>query len=202
MSTGKINARIDRFAELAKLGEVVFHAKDLANLWQIENSNTLYTTIKRYVKRGLLFRIYKGFYSLKPVKEINSLFLGIKALHEFSYVSTETVLSRQGIISQVSDQITLISSKSKRFSIGDLHYLSRKLADRHLFNSAGIIAENGARTATSERAAADLLYFNPRFHFDGASLLDWRKVKNLQKEIGYSSTPQYYDFTQSKRRPA
>lgn len=195
MSTGKLNIKIDRFAELAKLGEVVFHTKDLANLWRVKSPNTLHTALKRYVKRGLLFRIYRGFYSLKSAQEINPLFLGIKALHEFSYVSTESVLAREGIVSQVSDKITLVSSKSKRFSINNSHYLSRKLADCYLFNPAGVISENGIRIATPERAVADLLYFNPRFHFDGASLVNWRKVKSLQKKIGYSLTPQYYDFT-------
>lgn len=182
----------DKFAQIARLGESVFHTQDLASLWQIKNSNTLYTLIKRYKKRGLLFGVYKGFYSLKPVDQIDQTMLGIKALHNFAYVSTETVLVQAGIIQQNIHDITFISSQSKKFSIGDNHYRSRKLKDLYLFQPAGIIDERGIKIATVERAIADLLYFNPKAYFDGEKLIDWQKVKNIQKEIGYPLTPERY----------
>jgi len=200
MSTGKSNTTLKRFAELAKMGELVFHTKDLSNLWQIENPNTLHTTLTRYAKQKLLFRIFRGFYSLKPVEQINPLLLGVKALHTYAYVSGETVLAKSGIIQQNVSQITLISSKSKKFSIGDNQYYSRKLSDRFLYNPTGIIKQDGINTATTERAVADLLYFNPKYYFDAAYLIDWEKVKDIQKRIGYPLTPQHYDFTQPKRR--
>jgi Tfp pilus assembly protein PilZ len=187
-SITKLNKSVqkgDRFAQIARIGEVVFHAKDLANLWQIKDPNTLYTAIKRYIKRGSLFRIYKGFYSIKPIEQIDPLFLGIKALHEFAYVSAETVLFNAGIIQQKVSAITLVSSKSENFSIGDNQYISRKLNDKYLFNSAGIFEKDGIKTASVERAIADLLYFNSKAHFDADKLINWKKVKKLQKEIGY-----------------
>ena len=115
MSTDKNNIKnikLNRFAQIAKLGITIFHAKDLANLWQIKETNTLYTTLARYTKQELLYRIYKGFYALKPINKLDSLLLGLKALHGFSYVSAETILSQAGIIFQSSNNITLISSKS------------------------------------------------------------------------------------------
>lgn len=197
MSTGYNNNTSERFAELARIGERVFHARDLANLWHIKDNNNLYTTLKRYVKRGLLFRIYKGFYSLRSISEIDPLFLGLKALHEYGYISTETILIEAGIIQQKIDWITLVSSKSKKFSVGQNNYWSRKLSEKFLFNAAGISKKNDIFIANSERAAADLLYFNPRAYFDGARLIDWKKVKKMQKEIGYPLTPQYYDSSSS-----
>jgi len=195
MSTEKNNTRLkkivrqeDRFAKIARLGEVVFHTKDLANLWQIENKNTLYTTIKRYIKKGLLFRIYKGFYSIKPIDEIDPLLMGVKALHKFTYISAETVLSMEGIIQQSVSQITLISSQSKKFSIGDYNYYSRKLNDKFLYNSVGTFNKNGVKIASAERAVADLVYFNPKMYFDGRKFINWRKVKKIQKAMGYSVT--------------
>jgi predicted transcriptional regulator of viral defense system len=202
MSTGYDNSVAERFVQLARMGETVFHARDLANLWGIRNNNTLYTTLKRYVERGLLFRIYKGLYSLAPASEIDPLFLGIKAIHEYGYISTETILEKAGVIAQKINWITLVSSKSRKFSAGGNEYRSRKLADKFLFNSAGIENENGVFFARSERAAADLLYFNPEAYLDGANLLDWKKVRNLQKEIGYPLTSKYYDYSKSKRRGA
>lgn len=202
MSTGYYNNVSERFAQLARMGEKVFHTRDLANLWQIKNNNTLYTTLKRYTERGLLFRIYKGLYALVPAAEIDPLLLGIKALHEYSYVSTETILAEAGVIAQKINWITLVSSKSKKFSVGDNDYWSRKLADKFLFNSAGVENKNGVFLAQPERAAADLLYFNPNAYLDGANLLDWKKVRKLQKEIGYPLTSKYYDYSKSKRRGA
>lgn len=194
MSTAKTNLKSkntsykQRFSQLAKLGAVVFHAGDLANLWQIKNPNTLHTTLKRYTQDGMLIRIQRGLYSLLPVNKIDSKLLGIKALHQYAYISTETVLAQAGIIFQSIPQITLISSVSKKFSLGDNQYYSRQLADKFLFNDAGIVLQNGIQTAIPERAVADLLYFNPKYHFDAQNLIDWKKVRAIQKQIGYPQT--------------
>lgn len=192
-------ARSERFAQIAKLGEIIFHAQDLANLWQIKSKNTLYTALKRYAQKGLLFRVYKGLYSIKPVDEIDSRLLGVKALHSPAYVSCETILAQAGIINQNIGNITLISSKSKKFSVAGYVFYSRKLQDKYLQQTAGIILEDRIRAATVERAAADLLYFNPRYFFDNEKQINWREVKKIQKLIGYPLTPKRYDFTKSQR---
>lgn len=189
---GKIQ-NLNRFAELARLGEVVFHTDDLANLWHLTNKNTLYTTIKRYREQGLLFRIHKGFYALKNPKEIDPLLLGVKALHGYAYVSTETILREQGIIQQELQAITLISSQTKRFTVAGNMYYSRKLPDKFLYQPNGIITTaNGVRKAMPERAVADLLYFNTHAYFDAGKRIDWKKVRALQKELGYPLTKQRY----------
>jgi predicted transcriptional regulator of viral defense system len=199
MSTGLISREntkiknLNRFAELARLGEVVFHTGDLANLWQISSKNTLYTTIKRYVERGLLFRIHKGYYAIKDPKNIDPLLLGVKAIHGNVYVSTETILAEEGVIQQNIPAITLVSNQSKRFSVVGNAYYSRQLADSFLYQSKGIITlANGVRKASKERAIADLLYFNPHAYFDAEKLINWKKVRSLQKDIGYPLTPQRY----------
>ncbi|OGZ46070.1 MAG: hypothetical protein A3J54_02485 [Candidatus Ryanbacteria bacterium RIFCSPHIGHO2_02_FULL_45_13b] len=184
---------LNRFAELARLGEVVFHIDDLANLWHITNKNTLYTTLKRYTKQKLIFRIQQGFYAIKSPAEIDPLLLGVKALHDYAYVSTETILADEGIVQQEVPAITLISNKTKQFSVVGRRYYSRKLADKFLYQSNGIItATNGVRKATRERAMADLLHFNPHAYVDAAHLIDWKKVGVLQKELGYSLTLKRY----------
>ena len=188
MSTVTRNTTQQRFAYLAKLSEIVFHSKDLANLWGIKNKNTLHTTLKRYAQQGLIYRIYRGFYALKPISELDPYLLGVKALHEYAYISTETVLANVGIINQVIDKITLISSKSKKFKIGNHNFYSRQLDDRFLYQTIGIENINGVKVATPARAVADLIYFNPRAHFDNPKLIDWKEVKNIQKIIGYPIT--------------
>lgn len=183
MSTGQSNTTQSRFAKLARLGEQVFHTQDLANLWGIGNKNTLYTTLKRYTKAGLIFRVYKGLYSIKPVDKVDPYLLGVKALHKFAYISTETILSKAGIILQDIQYITIISSESKKFSIGDINYRSRQLDDKFLFQTNGIDIKGGVNIATTDRAVADLLYFQPSFYFDNPNQIDWSGVRKIQKEV-------------------
>lgn len=202
MSTGYRNKNLPdtnvsrRFAKLAELGEKAFHVRDLANLWGITNANTLYTTLKRYAEQRLLYRIQKGLYAVKPIGQISPKFLGLKALHEYAYVSCETVLAEAGIMQQKMEWITLVSSRSKRFSLGGTQYYSRKLADRFLYNPTGIAERDGAREAIVERALADLLYFNPHAYFDAGSsrLIDWGEVKRIQERIGYPLTLKRYPW--------
>jgi predicted transcriptional regulator of viral defense system len=119
MSTVKQNTALARFAQIASLKEQVFHINDLANPWEIKNKNTLHITVSRYVKQGLLFRIYRGFYSLIPPEKIDKNLLGIKAIHGYAYLSCETVLVNAGIIQQDIQYTTFISSQSNRFSIAN-----------------------------------------------------------------------------------
>ncbi len=180
MYTVKNNTN-NRIALLSRMGEQVFHIDDLANIWKISNINTLHTTLKRYTKQGILYRIYRGFYSLLPLESIDPYLLGVKAIHSFSYISTETVLYQQGVISQSPQYISIISKLSKRFTIGDYHYYVRQLRDGFLFQDIGIFEKDGVRFATKERAIADLLYFNPKAFFDMRLQVNWQKVKKIQK---------------------
>lgn len=182
----------DRFAKLARLGATLFHVGDLASLWQIHNAHNVHVTLKRYADRGLLIRVYRGLYALKPLEQIDPFLIGIKALHRFAYVSTETVLSDAGIIQQEMQSITLISSLSKKFSVGANHFVSRKLTDRFLYNECEIYEKRGIKKATVERAVADMLYFNSRAYFDADKNIDWQKVREIQEAVGYPLTPFRY----------
>lgn len=177
-----------RISLLARQPQTVFHASDLARLWGIEKDNTLHGLLTRYHKKGLLFRIYKGLYSLQPLEKIDPFLLGVKALHAYAYVSTESILVQAGVMAQAIYHITLIGDRSVHFQIGRYSYLSRQLQDKFLYNPAGIIQENGIFKATPERALVDLWYFNPKAYVDGQDTFDKEKIKALQKEIGYPLT--------------
>jgi len=179
----------DRIVILARQKQSIFHTQDLARLWGIENLNTLYSLLRRYHSKRILFRIYKGLYSLLPVDQLDALIVGAKALHSFAYVSTETVLVEAGIIAQADYHYTFVSAHSRRFQIGNRSFISRQLKDEYLYNSAGISEKNGLLIASLERAVADLLYFNPKVYLDGVDRLDFAKVRDIQKEVGYPLTP-------------
>jgi len=174
-----------RIETLLKLKEKLFHTNDLALLWGITNKNTLYTTIKRYLQKGILISVHKGFYSTISIDQIDPFKLAISHLHRFAYVSCETVLIREGIIFQKENYLTLISSISKKFSIAGHTYLVRQLKDNYLYHGRGIDNINTVMTANVERSIADLLYFNPEFYFDNKKKIDWKKVREIQKDIGY-----------------
>lgn len=197
MSTVKRNGISQRFLDLAILGEEVFHTRDLANLWEISDKNTLHTTLKRYTQKGLLHRIYRGFYSIRPIEEINPWELGLKAMHEYAYIGAETVLFTEGIINQWPHAVTIISSKSRRFTIGQNDYSARQLNEIYLYNPDGILIKNKFMVSTVERAIADILYFNPLYYFDNDKLINWAKVKRIQKSLGYPSTLKRYDTPKS-----
>lgn len=152
--------------KLLKAEGKLFHTQDLAVIWENNNKNTLYTTIKRYVQKGVLIPVFKGLYSTVPISSLDPYLLGSYVLHSFCYVSTETVLYNAGLISQKVYSITFVSSVSKKFTVGDNSYLSRRLKDELLFNQEGIYEKDGIFWATSERAVSDILYFNPNYHLD------------------------------------
>lgn len=170
---------------LLKENRQIFSTRDLALLWQISNDNTLYTTVKRYLQKGILVPIQKGLYATVPLEKIDPIFLGTSFLKTYCYLTCEYVLSLNGLIFQPLDQITFVSTVSKKFKIAGHSYFSRKMADRYLFNETGLITKNGLKIASSERAAADMLYFRPGFHFDNKLSLDMKKVNLLRKEVGY-----------------
>lgn len=170
---------------LLKLDRKLYHTRDLALLWNIRNANTLYTTIARYVRKGILIPIHKGFYSTVPPDQLDPYELGAGLLHAWSYVSCETVLFTHGVISQAPQAITLVSSVSRSMTAGAHRYLVRRMKPEFLHQPGGITQTNGVFVATLSRAIADVLYFHPRYHFDAPTVIDWSDVNAIQKEIGF-----------------
>jgi hypothetical protein len=174
-----------RIRELIQLDRKLYHTNDLAILWGIANKNTLYKTISRYIDKSILFPVYKGLYSTVPIDLLNPIQLGRAIIHRFAYLTTESVLAGAGIISQRIYDYTFASDQSKRLTVGHWTFRYRKLKDIYLHNPSGISEQSGDFVATVERAVADLLYFNPRYHFDVREAIDFEAVRAVQKEIGY-----------------
>jgi len=168
---------------LLKQNRHLFHTRDLRILWQLDNPETLRRTISRYIKKGTLIPIYRGFYSTLPLEKIDQLELGATAIHEYSYVSTETVLVQNGIIFQNILAYTFCSTKTKSIHIGDNTYKSRQLKDTYLYNKTGIIDKGNYQIACPERAIADMLYFNPKYYFDAKDQMNQDLFQTIRKEV-------------------
>lgn len=158
--------QIDKLNQLLRSAQKLFHTQDLALLWGVENRNTLYTTIKRYVKKGTLIKITKGLYSTVPPDQIDKFALGSALIHKFCYVSCETVLVREGVINQNIVPVTFMSSVSLKIEFNGTLYVYRRLKPEILFNPTGVERKDGYFMAGKERALSDMLYINPKYYFD------------------------------------
>ena len=174
-----------RIAELIRSGRTVFHTQDLMLLWRMENDNTLYTTIKRYIQKGILFSIRKGVYSLLPPDKLDPIILGPILIHKYCYLSTETILEQAGLMPQIITSLTFVSESSQKITYLNRVYAYRQLKPEFLYNKSGVYEDGGTFLATVERAIADLWYFNPKYHLDNLSQVDMRQVKKIQKDVGY-----------------
>ncbi len=177
------NIKQNRFLSIAKINTTIFQVNDLARVWGVNNRNTLSTSLKRYIKDGLIYRLYRGLYSIKPLTELDPLLLGAKALNGYCYLSGETILAKHGIIFQQVEYFTFVGEKSKRFEIGDYKYYCRQLKDDFLYNDIGVEKTGKFNIATLERAVADILYFNSKYHFDNPDIINWKEVKKIQKFV-------------------
>ena len=156
----------ERLAKLALMNEKVFHIDDLATIWSMENRQALRILLARYTQKGILHRIWRGLYSIIDPKNIDPFLLGIKALHQYGYVSCETVLFNEGIINQIPINITLVSNVSKIFSILGHDYRVRKMKDDFLYDNFGVSIKDGIMTANASRAKKDMGYFNNKKYYD------------------------------------
>ncbi len=174
-----------RINELIGTKQYLFHTNDLAMIWGLDNSNTLYKTISRYLERGRLFQVYKGLYSTIPVNELDPIDLGPAIIHRYTYLSTETVLSEAGVISQAVYDYTYVAGISKRITVGKWSFRYRQMKSDFLYNPEGIEMRDGRMVATVERAAADLLYYSPHYYFDVPDIIEFNKVREIQEKVGY-----------------
>jgi hypothetical protein len=109
-----------------------------------------------------------------------------------SYISFETVLTREGLNFQYYGNIFVASYMNKEITIGDQKITFVRMKDYVLSNSTGIEHTSGVATALPERAFLDRVYVSKDYHFDNLRSLDWNKVmeilpiynnKRLEKKI-------------------
>src|SRR3989337_2417083 len=85
-------------------------------------------------------------------------------------------------IKRYTDKGILIPvQKGLYFTISGNQYISRRLKDECLFRNAGISEVNKVFIATTERALADTLYFDPKFHFDSNVNINLELLTKIQK---------------------
>ncbi len=167
------NMENDYLLKLLKSKNSVFSTKEVALLWENSDSNFVRQKLYRYSKSGKLHPIHRGFYSKE--KDYNKLELATK-IYTPAYISLETVLFQEGVVSQFYSQIFIASYLSRDLVIDGQKYSFRKIKNSVLINDLGINFVNGYNIASLERAFLDVIYLNKDYHFDNLLSVDWAKV--------------------------
>lgn len=132
----------------------LFHLQHLKVLTKME-SHTLRVALKRLNDKGFIQRICRGFYAnpLNPpgLEDVSGI------IYAPSYISLESALSRWGLLSQIPQTLTCVTTKlPRKFSttFGDIGY--HQLKKEYFW---GFIQEGKHFIAEPEKALLDYLYF-------------------------------------------
>lgn len=156
--------------------KTVFTYKDILLLWGESGSEAAIVRLHQYVRKGNLYRIRRGIYAKD--KNYNKAELATRIFAP-SYISFETVLSKEGVIFQFYGQIFIASYLTREITIDGQKYSFRKVKNSILTHAAGVEHKDESSIAIKERAFLDTLYINTDYHFDNLGGLDWNKVFDI-----------------------
>src|SRR3989338_459096 len=183
---------------LLRSPKTVFSTKDAALLWDESNEVIVSNRLKKYVNASKLIRVRRGLYAKD--KNYNHFELAT-LIYTPSYVSFETVLTREGVNFQYYGNIFVASYVSREIQIDNQKITFIRMKDYVLSNTTGIEHINGIATATKERALLDRVYVSKKYYFDNLRWVDWAKVfeilpiyhnKRMEKTV-----KKYYDTFKS-----
>lgn len=152
--------------EIFKTKQTVFDLKDLWGILWEQDYNNLKSKVAYYVKKGYLNRIRKGIF----VKDDFDVYELACKIYTPSYISFETVLFKEWVIYQVSDEISVASYLSRTIDLDykwkSIRLVYRKLKDELLYDDEWIIRKDFYSIASKSRAISDMKYLKPDFYFD------------------------------------
>jgi len=178
----------DYISTLLRSNNTVFTFKELSLIWNETDVKLIKKRVYRYTKMGKLYPIRKGIYAKD--KNYDKLELANKIFTP-AYISLETVLSRQGIVFQHYDRISVISYLSREISWDGQTYVFHRIKDVVLMNSLSIEKKDSYYIASKERAFLDTIYLNKNYHFDNLSSINW--------DICFEILPIYNNKAMAKR---
>ena len=174
---------------LLRSPKTIFSIQDVSLMWGEENEITISIRLNKYVKAGKLIRVRRGLY----VKDKNyDRFELATRIYTPSYISFETVLTREGVNFQYYGNVFTASYINREISVGEQKITFVRMKDYVLSNTTGIEHKEGYAIATRERAFLDRVYVSKDYHFDNLANLNWDKVfeilpvyhnKRLDKKI-------------------
>lgn len=169
----KIPAKGEYLEILLRSSQTIFSTKDAALLWREDDSSVVTDRLKKYVKSGKLFRAYRGLYAKDQKYDRFEL---ATRIYTPSYVSFETVLTREGVNFQYYGNIFVASYVNREIIAGEQKITFVRMKDYVLSNTVGIDHKGGYAISTRERAFLDRVYVSKDYHFDNLAHLNWDKV--------------------------
>ena len=153
--------------QLLDLNKAYFSLADLEKVLG-QQRPSLYVTLNRLVKSGVLVRLRRGVYQV--ILQSPDLPRIANQLVYPSYLSFESALSRHGILSQIPYALTFATPhRSRRLLLGDTTVQFHQLKQKLYF---GFTLEGGLYVAEPEKALLDQLYMVTR----GLSNLGWDEL--------------------------
>ena len=151
--------------------ETVFTFKDISILWGETNMDLVKSRVNYFSKTRKLYPIRRGIYAKD--KNYNGLELATKIFIP-SYISLETILTKEGVIFQHYKSIYVISYLSREIICDKRKYIYKKIKNDVLTNPLGLEKKESYFTATKERALLDILYLYGDYHFDNLKPINWK----------------------------
>lgn len=178
------------FIRSKNLSQTVFGFSDLSHAVPGYSGSKLRSALKYAIRKGDLYRISKGIYSLS--KEYSKQEFANK-YRSPSYIGLYTVLQQSGIVFQPYPSVYIIAERSEEIEIDSQKYIYRKIKNEILLNSTGIKNENNIQVATPERAICDKLYLDGDEYFDNLRNIDWDLMRELNGQV-YDNNKIISDF--------
>jgi predicted transcriptional regulator of viral defense system len=182
----------------------IFSIKDVSLMWGEDDESIISIRLNKYQKAGKLIRVRRGFYAKD--NSYNRFELATR-IYTPSYISFETVLTREGINFQYYGNIFVASYLNREISVGDQNIALIYMKDYVLSNDIGIENKDGYAIASRERAFLDRIYVSKDYHFDNLTNLNWDKVfeilpiydnKRMEKKV--KEYFKSYQSTQSDKK--
>jgi len=158
---------------LLRSGKTIFSIRDVSLMWGEENESIISIRLNKYAKSGKLIKVRRGLY----VKDKNyDRFELSNRIYTPSYISFETVLTREGVNFQYYGNIFVASYINREINVSEQNITFVRMKDYVLSNTIGIEHKDGYAIATKERAFLDRVYVSKDYHFDNLAILNWDKV--------------------------
>lgn len=152
MDRVRIN-NIELIKKLSGFNKSYFTVADLEKVLALDR-DSLYVTLNRLVKSGVLIRLAKNVYSLFS-SSVDHEKIG-NELYFPSYVSFESALSHYSILSQIPYTVTFATTRpTKKMTIRGVAVEFSHLKKELFF---GYVLQNGKYVAEKEKALLDELY--------------------------------------------
>lgn len=158
-------------------GQTVFTTKEIALLWQENNSQNLKSKIHYYCDTKILKKLRRGIYALAGRDYVAYELAG--RIYTPSYISTETVLAQEGVNFQYYKGIFSVTYQTREVIIENQIYTYRTLAGSILTNPLGLINRGSYWIASKERAFLDTMYLFGSIHFDHLHTMDWNLCRRI-----------------------